>query len=49
MGAKRCTIKQAAALNRAGINPNGIGIERASRILDALAKNNWKPLRELPE
>ncbi|WP_020476628.1 DEAD/DEAH box helicase, partial [Zavarzinella formosa] len=35
----RCTPKQAAALRRAGVNPVGIGLDRAGRILDALAAN----------
>ena len=45
----RCTVGQAKALRRAGIDPAGIGMDRASRIIDALSANNWQPLKELPE
>ena len=48
LGKTKCTAKQAAALQRAGVNPAGIGLDRAGRILDALAQNNWQPLGELP-
>lgn len=49
VGATKCTAKQAAALARNGINPDGIGFVRAGRILDALAANGWRKLTELPE
>lgn len=49
ISSKRCTRKQAKVLARAGINTEGIGVKRASRIIDALAKNNWKVPAELPE
>lgn len=45
----RCTRKQASTLQRAGISTQGIGVDRASRIIDALAANGWRPLKELPE
>jgi len=37
----RCTQPQAKQLQRYGINPQGIGMERASQIIDAIAANNW--------
>lgn len=49
MSATRCTVGQARALRKNGIDPNGIGLDRAGRILDALAKNGWRQLKELPE
>lgn len=49
MRATRCTEKQRRTLVRAGINPDGIGVERASRIIDALAANGWKRPEVLPE
>lgn len=47
--ATRCTAKQAKTLAKFGISPDGIGMDRASRIIDAIARNGWKPLREVPE
>lgn len=44
-----CTVKQQSALRRAGINPDGIGFDRAGRIITALVANNWRPLTEVPE
>lgn len=49
IGKTRCTTKQARTLQRAGINPEGIPFERASRIIDALVKNNWQRPEVLPE
>ena len=49
IGAKRCTAKQSSVLQRAGIDPNGIGFERAGRIIDALAANGWQRPEVLPE
>lgn len=49
IGKTRCTSKQAATLKRAGINPEGIPFARASRIIDALVKNNWQRPEVLPE
>lgn len=47
--ATRCTAKQAKTLQRAGIPIEGIGMDRASRIIDALVKNGYQKLKELPE
>lgn len=44
-----CTDKQRKVLHRAGIDPQGIGVERASRIIDALKANNWRRPEVLPE
>lgn len=49
LGATRCTVRQASTLRKHGIDPNGVGIERASRIIDAIASNGWKRPPELPE
>lgn len=49
IGKTRCTSKQAATLQRAGIDPAGIPFARASRIIDALANNNWQRPEVLPE
>lgn len=38
-----CTIKQARILERHGENPN-VSYEEASRIIDRIAANGWKPL-----
>jgi superfamily II DNA or RNA helicase len=48
MTATRCTDKQQSSMRRAGIDPAGINFERAKRIIDALAANNWRPLAEVP-
>lgn len=44
-----CTDKQRNVIAKAGINPQGIGVERAGRIITALKANNWRPLQEVPE
>lgn len=49
MGKKRCTVKQAGVLRKHGIAPDGIGMDRASRIIDAIAANNWRKPEVLPE
>lgn len=49
MRATHCTDKQRNALIRSGIDPAGIGFARASRIIDALVKNNWQRPAEIPE
>jgi superfamily II DNA or RNA helicase len=49
IGAERCTVKQARVLSKHGINPIGIGFERAGRIIDAIAANGWTRPMELPE
>lgn len=46
---KKCTTPQASVLRKHGIEPDGIGMDRASRIIDAIARNGWKRPRELPE
>lgn len=43
--ATTCTSGQAAALQRAGIDPTGIGIDKASKMIDAIKSNGGK----LPE
>lgn len=45
----RCTTKQAGVLRKHGIDPAGIGMDRASRIIDAIASNGWTRPAELPE
>jgi superfamily II DNA or RNA helicase len=40
-----CTFKQAKILAKNGFDTN-VGFKEASRIIDALAKNAWKPLSE---
>jgi ATP-dependent helicase IRC3 len=49
MKASRCTDKQRNVLARAGIDPAGIGVDRASRIIDALKANGWRKPEVLPE
>lgn len=49
MKASHCTDKQRSVLKRAGINPDGIGMDRASRIIDALKSNGWQRPEVLPE
>lgn len=44
-----CSDKQRKVLVRAGIDPSGIGVDRASRIIDALKANGWQRPAELPE
>jgi superfamily II DNA or RNA helicase len=45
----RCTVGQAKVLRRAGIPTDGINADRAGRIIDALASNNWQLPAQLPE
>ena len=45
----RCTSKQAATLAKHGIDPNGVGMDRASRIIDAIASNGWRRPEVIPE
>lgn len=49
LSVKRCTAKQAAVLQKHGIPIEGIGVERASRIIDSIAANGWRRPKELPE
>jgi superfamily II DNA or RNA helicase len=49
MRATRCTDKQRSVLRRAGVDPDGVGVDRASRIIDALKANGWRRPEELPE
>ncbi|HVK14424.1 MAG TPA: DEAD/DEAH box helicase [Gemmataceae bacterium] len=49
VGKTRCTAKQARTLAKYGVNPDGVGIQRAGRIIDAIAANGWRPLKEVPE
>jgi hypothetical protein len=44
-----CTTKQRAILQRNGIDPKGVGMERASRIIDAIAANGWRRPEVIPE
>lgn len=44
-----CSDKQRNVLVRAGIDPTGIGVDRASRIIDAVKANGWKRPEVLPE
>lgn len=43
-----CTEKQRKVLTRAGIDPTGVGCERASRIIDVLKANGWRRPEVLP-
>lgn len=45
----RCTVKQAATLRKHGISTDGVGMDRASRIIDAIAQNGWRRPEVLPE
>lgn len=49
VAATRCTLKQAATLRKHGVNPDGVGMDRASRIIDAVAANGWRRPEVLPE
>lgn len=49
MGTSRCTERQARVLVKHGIPTAGVGIERASRIIDAIANNGWKRPEVIPE
>lgn len=44
LSSSRCTDKQASVLRKQGINPEGVGMDKASAIIDAIAANNWRPL-----
>lgn len=48
MSSTRCTTGQAKTLRKHGIDPAGIPMDRASRIIDAIAQNGWKRPSELP-
>ena len=48
--ASSCTAKQAGVLRRAGIDPTGVGVEKASRWIDVLKANGWRrPEGGMPE
>jgi superfamily II DNA or RNA helicase len=49
ISANKCTRKQLKVLLRAGIKPDGIGVKRASRIIDAMSKNGWRRPEVIPE
>jgi len=49
LSATRCTVKQAATLAKHGVPADGVGVARASRIIDAIAANGWRRPQELPE
>ena len=49
IGKTRCTTKQAATLKKHGVDPDGIGLDRASKIIDAIAANGWTRPEVLPE
>ena len=49
VGATRCTSKQASTLRKNGINPDGINMSRAGRVIDALARNGWRRLEVVPQ
>lgn len=49
MGKTHCTTKQAATLRKHGVDPSGIGMKWASRIIDAIAENGWQRPKEIPE
>lgn len=49
IGSERCTVKQARVLSKHGIDPAGVSMERAGRIIDAIAANGWTKPKELPE
>lgn len=44
----RCTVKQAATLRKYGIPTDGVGMDRASRIIDAIAANGWQRPEVIP-
>ncbi len=44
-----CTIPQARRLMEHGISPKGVSFAEASRLLDAIARNGWKPPRGLKQ
>lgn len=47
--ASRCTTKQAMTLRKHGVSPDGVGMDRASRIIDAIAANGWRRPEVIPE
>jgi superfamily II DNA or RNA helicase len=49
IASKRCTEKQASVLRKHGIPTDGVGMDRASRIIDAIAANGWRRPTEIPE
>jgi superfamily II DNA or RNA helicase len=49
VAATRCTTKQASTLRKHGIDPAGVGMDRASRIIDAIASNGWSRPEVIPE
>jgi len=49
LSSTRCTTGQAKTLRKHGIDPAGINMDRASRIIDAIASNNWRVPKELPQ
>ena len=49
MASTKCTAKQAGVLKKHGIDPVGVNMERASRIIDAIASNGWRRPAELPQ
>ncbi len=49
LSSKRCTIKQAKTLAKHGVPVEGVGMDRASRIIDAIAANGWRRPEVLPE
>lgn len=49
LGKTRCTVKQAQTLKKYGIDAEGVGMDRASRIIDAIASSGWKRPTEIPE
>ncbi|QEL19909.1 DEAD/DEAH box helicase [Limnoglobus roseus] len=42
VGQSRCTSGQRAILVRHGVDPTGVGVARAGRIIDRIAANNWR-------
>lgn len=49
MGQTHCTAKQAKVLAKFGVPVQGVGMTRASKIIDAIANNGWNLPAELPE
>ncbi len=47
--AKLCSLKQAALLKRFGYDTHDVTRERASQIIDALAKNGWRRAETKPQ
>ncbi len=44
ISSKRCTTNQGNTLRKNGINPDGVNMDQASALLDALARNGWRRL-----